>query len=107
MENVSAELLDEIVKRLRDALHPVAIYLFGSQVHGDVDKDSDIDLLAVVQDTNRSNREIAIQGRQDLWDINVPVDLVVCTESEFRKWRDVKNNVINEASCFGRIVYGS
>ena len=42
-----------------------------------------------------------------LWNLNVPVDLVVCTESEFKKWRDVKNNVINEASCFDRIVYGS
>lgn len=107
MENVSAGVLDEIVKRLTDALHPVAIYLFGSQVHGDVDKDSDIDLLAVVRDTDTSTREIAIKGRLGLWDLNVPIDLVVCTESEFRKWRDVKNNVINEASCFGRIVYGS
>jgi predicted nucleotidyltransferase len=107
MKNVSAEVLDEIVKRVTDALHPVVIYLFGSQVHGDVGKDSDIDLLAVVQDTNRSTREIAIEGREGLWDLNVPVDLVVCTESEFSKWRDVKNNVINEASCFGRIVYGS
>lgn len=107
MKNVSAEVLDEIVKQLTDALHPVVIYLFGSQVHGDADQDSDVDLLAVVQDTNRSTREIAIEGREGLWDLNVPVDLVVCTESEFRKWRDVKNNVINEASCFGRIVYGS
>lgn len=107
MKSTSAEVLDEITKRLAESMHPERIYLFGSHAAGNADQDSDVDLLAVVQDTNRSTREIAIEGREGLWDLNVPVDLVVCTESEFRKWRDVKNNVINEASCFGRIVYGS
>jgi predicted nucleotidyltransferase len=107
MKNTSAEVLDEITKRLAKSLHPEQIYLFGSRAAGNADPDSDVDLLVVVKDTDRSTREIAIEGRMGLWDLNVPVDLVVCTESEFRKWRDVKNNVINEASCFGRIVYGS
>ena len=107
MRELTEELLDQIKARIVKAVDPERIYLFGSHAGGNADQDSDVDLLAVVQDTNRSTREIAIEGRQGLWDLNVPVDLVVCTESEFRKWRDVKNNVINEAACFGRIVYGS
>ena len=63
MKNTSAEVLDEITKRLAESMHPERIYLFGSHAAGNADQDSDVDLLAVVRDTDRSTREIAIEGR--------------------------------------------
>ena len=85
----------------------VAVYLFGSYAVGQADQDSDIDLLAVVPDTDRSTREIAIEGRKSLWDFQIPLDLIVCTESQFNKYSQVKNTIMNEALYQGRIVYGS
>jgi len=107
MKELSTELINEIINRLKDTLHPLKIYLFGSHAYGHTDPDSDIDLLVVVPDTEKSTREIAQQGRTSLWGLKTPVDLIVCTEAQFQRYGDVKNTVINEALCEGRLVYGS
>lgn len=107
MKELSENLLNEITKRLADAIHPEKIYLFGSQAAGKTNDDSDIDILAIVPETNCSTREIAIKGKKSLWEIEIPLDLIVCTKFQFDRFRDVKNSIMNEAFCFGRIIYGS
>ena len=107
MRELTENLLEEITKRLAESIQPERIYLFGSHAAGNANQDSDVDLLAVVPDTEKSLREIAIEGRKSLRDIQVPFDLIVCTEFQFERFRDVKNSIMNEAFCFGRIVYGS
>ncbi len=107
MKELSRELIKEITNRLRDALRPLKIYLFGSHACGDADEDSDIDLLVVIADTDKSTREVARKGRASLWGLKTPVDLIVCTESQFERFGDVKNTVVNEALFEGRLVYGS
>lgn len=107
MKELSENLLKEITNRLADAIQPERIYLFGSHAVGKTNYDSDIDILAVVPDTHRSTREITIEGRKSLWEIDIPLDLIVCTKFQFDRFRDVKNSIMNEAFCFGRIIYGS
>jgi predicted nucleotidyltransferase len=107
MKKLTDNLLKEIAHHLADTIQPEKIYLFGSNATGDTDEDSDIDILAVVPDTDRSTREIAIEGRKSLWEIEIPLDLIVCTKFQFDRFRDVKNSIMNEAFCFGRIIYGS
>ena len=107
MKEISAELLKEITKRLAESIHPERIYLFGSHAAGNADDDSDVDLLAVVRDTDRPTREIAIEGRSSLSDFLIPFDLIVCTQSQFDRYADVKNTIMNEVLCDGRLVYGS
>jgi predicted nucleotidyltransferase len=107
MQKLTTELLDKITKRLVESIHPERIYLFGSHAAGNADDDSDVDLLAVIPDTNRSTREIAVEGRSSLSDFLVPFDLIVCTKSQFDRYVDVKNTIMNEVLCDGRLVYGS
>ena len=107
MKECPEDLLDEIVRRLVSALHPVRVYLFGSHASGTPDRDSDIDLLVVVPDTVPSGREVARAGRKSLWGLRVPVDLVVCTASEMQKWSRVSCNVIHTAVEKGRLLYAS
>lgn len=107
MRELTKNLLEQITGRLAESIQPERIYLFGSHATGRADDDSDIDLLAVVPDTEESLRKIAVEGRKSLWDIQVPFDLIVCTEFQFERFRDVKNSIMNEAFCFGRIIYGS
>ena len=106
MQELSAELLDEIIKRLAESIHPERIYLFGSHAVGNADQDSDVDFLAVVPDTDRSTREIAVEGRSSLSDFLMSFDLIVCTKSQFDRYADVKNTIMNEVLCDGRLVYG-
>ena len=103
---VSEELLNEVVRRVREALHPQEIYLFGSQAAGSPDTDSDIDLLAVVADTETSPRELARRGRSCLRGLKLPVDLIVCTAAEKEKWAAVPCNLIHTATQ-GRRVYAA
>jgi len=107
MKELSTELLDEITKRLVESIHPDRIYLFGSHAVGNAEDDSDVDLLAVVPDTDQSTREIAIEGRSSLRDFLISFDLIVCTKSQFDRYADVKNTIMNEVLCDGRLVYGS
>jgi len=105
MKELSTELLHEIVRRLIDALHPKGIYLFGSHASGQANDDSDVDLLIVVADGNASMRTLARQGRQSLRGLRVPVDLVVCTESEMETWSKVNCNLIHTVVEKGQLVY--
>ena len=107
MKEISTELLNEITRRLAESIHPERIYLFGSHAAGNPDDDSDVDLLVVVRDTDKSTREITIEGRKSLWDLQFPLDLIVCTEKQFNRYGQVKNTIMNEVLCEGRIVYGS
>jgi len=107
MRKISSDLLDEIIRQLVDSIQPEKIYLFGSHAAGQADEDSDVDLLAVVPDTDRSTREIAIEGRSSLRDFLISFDLIVCTKSQFDRYVDVKNTIMNEVLCNGRLVYGS
>ena len=107
MKELSAELINEITNRLTDALQPLKIYLFGSHACGDADRDSDIDLLVVVPDTDKSTREIARQGRVSLRGLMFPLDLIVCTHSQIQKWSDVKCTLIYTVIRKGRLIYES
>lgn len=107
MRELTDNLLSEITRRLATSIQPEKIYLFGSHAIGRADDDSDVDLLAVVPDTDKSLREITVEGLKSLWDVQIPLDLVVCTQLQFNRFHDVKNSIINEAFCFGRIVYGA
>jgi predicted nucleotidyltransferase len=96
MKEIPAELLNEITRRLAESIQPERIYLFGSHAAGKPDDDSDVDLLAVVRDTDRTTREIAIEGRSSLSDFLIPFDLIVCTKSQFERYAGVKNTIMNE-----------
>jgi predicted nucleotidyltransferase len=76
-------MLSEIVERLRVALAPSAIYLFGSQAYGNPHPGSDIDLLVVVQDDQRTAYERDADAYRALMGIDFPVDVQVYTRSEF------------------------
>ena len=107
MRELNSDILAEITKRLSESIQPERIYLFGSHAVGQADQDSDIDLLAVIRETDKSTRDIARKGRASLWGLKTPVDLIVCTKAQLERYGGVKNTVINEALCEGRLVYGS
>lgn len=105
MRECTADLLDEIVGRLVEELRPLRVYVFGSHAVGTPDRDSDVDLLVVVEDTATPTRDLARRGRRSLWGLRVPVDLVVCTVSEMEKWSHVSCNLIHTAVEKGRLLY--
>ncbi|MCK8816324.1 nucleotidyltransferase domain-containing protein [Natroniella sulfidigena] len=106
---INQDKIDEIINKLVDAYSPEVknIYLFGSYAWGSPTADSDLDLLIVVEDSDKKPYKRAVKGHRALRGVMVAVDILVYTAEEF----DVEKNnehtlcykIINE----GVKVYGS
>ncbi|MBA3314250.1 MAG: nucleotidyltransferase domain-containing protein [Planctomycetota bacterium] len=106
---VTDDQLEAITKAIRCASDPVGVVLFGSQVSGRVDRDSDIDLLIVEQEPfsrHRSRRKRIADIRRRLPKIGIPYDVLLYATEEVDRWRDARNHVIARALREGRVLYG-
>jgi len=66
IENLK-EVLEQIVKRLEEGLHPEQIILFGSYAYGEPTEGSDIDLLVIVPDSTEPASIVVPKGRIGAW----------------------------------------
>ena len=81
----ASEPLDEVVRRLVDALHPERVYLFGSRARGDGRDDSDYDLLIVVANSDQPGHRRDREALRALRGLNLAVDVLVLTHDEFER----------------------
>ena len=99
--------LATIVERLRDALAPIAIYLFGSYVYGDPDRDSDIDLLVVVEDSGLSAYERDAAADRALRGIRRSIDVQVYTRAEFETRAALPVSFERTVARKGRLIHAA
>ncbi len=101
------ECLPEIVRRLCAALAPVMVYLYGSCAEGNIGPDSDIDLLAVVQDSELDFFERGAIAYRALRGLGVPFDIQVYTREEFESRAALPVSFERTVRTKGRVVYAS
>lgn len=96
--------LSFLVGRLKTALHPIAIFLFGSRATGSARPDSDFDLLIVLPDDEG--------GAPDYYAAHAPVagcgigvDVVPCRLADFEADRVQPNTIAHAADSEGRLLY--
>lgn len=77
------EAAGHMARRLAQALHADAVYLFGSYARGEAGVDSDLDLLVVVPDSPLPRYARAIHAREVVNDMPQPKDIVVLTRKEW------------------------
>ena len=110
MLQVTDELLDEITDLIVREVKPRKIILFGSHARGTARPDSDLDFL-VVEDgpfnAQRSRRAEMTRLWNILFDYMVPIDFLVFTPEEIKKWGSSRNHVIAHALKEGRVLYES
>jgi predicted nucleotidyltransferase len=97
-------LVQEIVKRIVDAVRPDQIVLFGSYAYGIPDKESDIDIL-VIMETDRPRHKRSVILNKVLAGLLIPKDLVVYTPEEVAEWKDVPQAFITQILKKGVILY--
>ncbi len=107
MQEVSSRILDEVVQRLVEALHPLEIYLFGSYAYGMPHRHSDLDFLVVVPDDAGNRHELTGRGYIALYGLPVPVDLVVQYRRDMDRWAPVKFSLPYEVTQKGKLVYAA
>jgi len=106
MKRISTELLEDIVKRLVDGLHPEKIILFGSHAYGDPHEASDIDLLIVVSESDAPRHHRARKAYSYLWGLTAPTELMVLTSAEMEQAASIPTSLVNHALQRGRVLYG-
>ncbi len=100
-------LLEQIVLRLRAAFDPIAIYLYGSCAYGAPGPDSDVDLLVVVKESERSFYERGAAGYRALRGVDVPIDLQVYTREEFESRAALPVSFERTVRSKGRLLYAA
>jgi len=98
------ETWEEIVRRIRAVAAPTKIILFGSYARGDADRDSDVDLLVVVEETP-SPRELAVEIHKALGGLGKPIDVIVATEDMMARFGDIPGVIYEEAATTGVELY--
>jgi len=98
IETVIAQL-DEVVQKYR----PQKIILFGSYASGTSTRDSDIDLL-IILDTHRKTWDIAVEISL-MFKHSLPMDIIVRTPQEIVKRLDDGDFFIKDIIENGKVIY--
>lgn len=101
---VDARLLDEIVRRIRQAGNPIRILLFGSHARGEAGPSSDLDLL-IVEDSDLPRHRRAPRYLRALIGVFPAKDVMVWTPAEIAAWSDLPNAFISTAVREGVTLY--
>ncbi len=97
-------IIDEIVSKIKKTDIADKIILFGSYAIGTEKFDSDIDLL-VLSESLKSKKELYSVLRIKCLDINIPLDILIHSQSEYEKYSDQKNHLLNEIKKNGIVIY--
>jgi len=107
LKNLDPALMNEIVQRLVNALHPEKIYLFGSHAYGQPNEDSDVDLLIVVNDSDLPIRMKTVESYRALRGLLVPAEIKVVAQTVFEKRSQWLNSIERVVAEKGKLLYES
>jgi predicted nucleotidyltransferase len=107
LKNLDPALMNEIVQRLVNALHPEKIYLFGSYAYGQPNDDSDVDLLIVVNDSDLPIRMKTVESYRALRGLLVPAEIKVVAQTVFEKRSQWLNSIERVVAEKGKLLYES
>ncbi|MDP6041091.1 MAG: nucleotidyltransferase domain-containing protein [Candidatus Latescibacteria bacterium] len=101
---VTEDLLDQMVQTIVDKFHPQKVILFGSHAWGTPRKESDVDLLIIIESNLRPaqrSAEISIASRPR----NLAVDFLVKTPAEVADRLKIGDPFLKRPLEQGRVLY--
>jgi predicted nucleotidyltransferase len=101
---VDSGLLDEVIKRICVTADPDRIILFGSAATGQMNRDSDLDLLVLLNSPSNS-RDESVRIRSALRGLGWPIDVVVMDTQRFDQTKDIVGGLAYPANRYGRVLY--
>ena len=101
---LTAEMLEEAVRRILAVGSPLRIVLFGSRARGQVRPDSDLDLL-IIEESSLPRYKRAAKYLRALVGVFPAKDVVVWTPEEVEAWSRVPNAFITTILREGKTLY--
>ncbi len=100
------KIIDELVQRIVELVHPLRIILFGSAARGDLGPNSDLDVLVIMPDDTHRRRTAQLLYRQ-ISGLGVPFDILVATPADLEKHKDNIGLIYRTVLREGKEVYAS
>jgi len=94
-------ILREVVRRIIEVAQPEQVILFGSAARGQLGPDSDFDLLVIKSDV-ADTRALTRYIHAHLFDIRVPIDIIVATPEEVEA---SERKMLGQIYTQGRRIY--
>lgn len=104
MVGSSDDIIDRMVDLIVRSIDPDLIILFGSRARGDIDENSDIDLL-IVKDGVSGQRELLRSVYDSMSGITTPVDMILVDGKKMRQYIDDPYMIYGTAMKEGRTLY--
>ena len=85
---------DKLVEYLNNVVDCQKIYIFGSYARGEQRKDSDLDIYITVKNLKERKINLVRKIRKFLLNkINMPIDILINTDEEFDKRKNIKSTL--------------
>ncbi|MBK5964023.1 hypothetical protein CCR95_07960 [Thiocystis minor] len=103
--NIDQRQIAEITQRLVETYHPKRLILFGSQVWGIPNEDSDLDILVEVEQSDEPTWRRARRGYKALFGMGVPCDILVRTTDEMRREQAIPVTLMHKIVTDGHVIH--
>ncbi len=104
---ITPEKVQTAIKRIIEVSRPRKLILFGSYVRGNMNLNSDLDILVVTGDDIENPRKESVRIRRALKGIVMSMDILVVPESKLEELTNVPGLIYREAMRDGEVVYES
>jgi predicted nucleotidyltransferase len=84
---VNQEMINMLVRKIVDAVHPLRVIIFGSAARGQIGPDSDIDALVVMPE-GTYRRKTAQFLYRCICGLGIPFDILVVTPQDLERHKD-------------------
>jgi predicted nucleotidyltransferase len=102
---VAERLPPGLLPRIIERLNPTRVFVFGSHATATAHRDSDWDLLVIVDDDMPAERLSSREIHEARRGIDAAIDLITCRESTFRERRGVVGSLPWMVATEGVVVY--
>jgi len=98
-------IVEGIIQRIAQDIHPRRIILFGSRAKESAPIESDIDLL-VIYDGPLSKSDVHLRMLDWFDRENIPLDIFILSLDEWENMKPIANTLAREADETGVVCYG-
>ena len=98
------KIIQAMVERIVDEFQPEKVILFGSYARGNPTRDSDVDLL-IIMDFKGRKLDMLRRIRRSLHEFTVPKDVVLRKPEEVKKYGRFVGTILHPALKEGKVLY--